>query len=390
MEILSIKSESGTIFLDKDQEISFLKKVISLTPGHVYWKSCEGIYLGCNDNQAKNLGYGSGKEIIGKTDFDLPWKEQASQLREIDLAVINTGQPRITEEPVDINGKERVFLSNKTPLKDDDGKIIGVIGVSFDITDQKIADKLTMEKKASDKIAAAMKTLSSCIAHEVRTPLAIISINTDNLKLIIHSDKPDKKNKIDEFINNIKFAIRSGENIISMLLVRIRSTIGKQIETQKFTKNSIKSCVDSVINKYPFAINEKNIVIWHGNKNTDFDYIGDDLLTTHVLFNLIKNSLRAIKEADHGNIYINLMSDKDFNFLIFKDTASGIPKKTLDALFKQFSTNSKEGTGLGLVFCKMVMQAYGGDVTCDSKEGQYTEFRLKFPKITDGKASINN
>ena len=99
-----------------------------------------------------------------------------------------------------------------------------------------------------------------------------------------------------------------------------------------------------------------------------------------------KNAFRAIKEADKGKgkITIELGNDDPyFNQLIFKDTAQGIPKEFLPKIFDQFETKtlSDIGTGLGLSFCKMVMQAYGGDITCDSKHGKYTKFVLSFPKI---------
>ncbi|HBC72127.1 MAG TPA: histidine kinase, partial [Coxiellaceae bacterium] len=115
--------------------------------------------------------------------------------------------------------------------------------------------------------------------------------------------------------------------------------------------------------------------------NKDFTYIGSDLLTKHILFNLIKNSLRAIKEVDRGKIYITLKHDGNFNYLLFKDTGSGISTQILESLFEQFKGNGQDGSGLGLSFCKRTMKSYGGDITCDSKEGEYTEFTLSFPKV---------
>ena len=91
--------------------------------------------------------------------------------------------------------------------------------------------------------------------------------------------------------------------------------------------------------------------------------------------------MAAIKEVDRGKIYINLEYGKKFNYLIFKDTASGITTTALKTLFNQFNSTSKEGAGLGLAFCKMTMQSYGGDITCESKENCYTKFILSFLKM---------
>lgn len=111
--------------------------------------------------------------------------------------------------------------------------------------------------------------------------------------------------------------------------------------------------------------------------------MGNKDMTRHVLANLIKNSLRAIKEADKGDISISLEKGRDYNKLIFRDTALGISKEFLEQLFEQFhtKTSADRGTGLGLAFCKMVMNGYGGDITCNAALGKYTEFVLTFPKI---------
>jgi signal transduction histidine kinase len=113
----------------------------------------------------------------------------------------------------------------------------------------------------------------------------------------------------------------------------------------------------------------------------DFEYIGDPILTNHILFNLVKNALRAIANAGRGTITITLKPDVKYNRLTFRDTAAGIAKEFLPKMFKLFESQStaQGGTGIGLAFCKLIMQSYGGDIVCDSVEGEYTEFTLTFP-----------
>ncbi len=105
---------------------------IDALPAHIYWKDKEGVYLGCNQRQANSLGFKSPQEIIGKTDFDLPCSEASSNACvENDKEVIETGMPKIVEEPTLVDGKEGIVLSHKRPLKDSEGNIIGVLGVSI-------------------------------------------------------------------------------------------------------------------------------------------------------------------------------------------------------------------------------------------------------------------
>jgi signal transduction histidine kinase len=94
----------------------------------------------------------------------------------------------------------------------------------------------------------------------------------------------------------------------------------------------------------------------------------------------MKNSLHVIKINNKVKITIATQEDIGSNLLIFTDTGVGIPDDVLPHIFDPFFTaNKKEGTGIGLAFCKNVMKAIGGTIHCDSDLGRYTAFTLKFP-----------
>lgn len=108
---------------------------------------------------------------------------------------------------------------------------------------------------------------------------------------------------------------------------------------------------------------------------------GDELLIIHVLFNLLKNAIYYVRAAGKGNISIRIENGDKYNFLYFKDTGQGINAKVLPHIFERFFSRTYHGTGIGLAYCKLVMQNLDGDITCRSKEFEYTEFKLSFPKI---------
>ena len=64
--------------------------LISVMPCHIYWKDTDGKYLGCNQLHAENLGFSTPDEIVGKTDFELPWASQAETLQATDQQVMHT------------------------------------------------------------------------------------------------------------------------------------------------------------------------------------------------------------------------------------------------------------------------------------------------------------
>jgi CheY-like chemotaxis protein len=113
--------------------VQSLQRVLLGMPGHTYCKDLEGVYIACNDSQAKLLGFSSPDSIIGKTDFDLPWKRNAEHMQANDQYVISSGKTFRAEEIVTLpDGSKMIYLSHKVPYRDEAGNIIGVMGMSFD------------------------------------------------------------------------------------------------------------------------------------------------------------------------------------------------------------------------------------------------------------------
>ena len=112
----------------------------------------------------------------------------------------------------------------------------------------------------------------------------------------------------------------------------------------------------------------------------DFNFFGSDTLLFYTLFNLLKNSLYYLNSYPQSTITITIFSTKKENILSFKDIGPGIEPDKLELLFQDFMTsNKKEGTGLGLSFCRKVMESFGGSIKCSSVLKEYTEFTLNFP-----------
>jgi signal transduction histidine kinase len=151
------------------------------------------------------------------------------------------------------------------------------------------------------------------------------------------------------------------------------------IDKSQFVLADIAEDIEAVLNScFP---NEQKVAEIKWDKGQNFEYLGIPAYTRNILINLIKNALYFIKEEKRGDISITLKKGEKLNELIFEDTAKGISIDALPKLFTRFSTTCRGGTGMGLAFCKMVMQGYGGDIVCESKFGKYTRFILTFPAI---------
>ena len=361
-----------------------LENIMKYIPGHVYWKNVGGVYLGCNDKQAQTLGLQFGRDVIGKTDFELPWPSpSAKQFYENDQRIMQSGKGEAVEEIIDNQGS--TVFSIKAPIKAADDEVLGILGISVDISEKKYLEQLQKEKEIAVRNAEIMNILSGSIAHEVRTPLAVIQINVDLISMsqVVAEIKPDSKKKnFLQYLKNITQAIKECSQVIDMLLVKLRKITVADLDVRDnylLETCSIKDIIETALSEYPFREEEKKEVHYHAGNN--FKLYGHIRLIKHVLFNLLKNALFTIKKAEKGEIFIESRAGNDANYVIFRDTAMGIEPEFLPKIFQKFETmdETHSGTGLGLAFCKLVMESLGGGIECHSEFGKFTEFVLSFP-----------
>lgn len=135
-----------------------LQNIIESIPMRVFWKDRESRYLGCNAQFAHDAGESSAGDVVGKTDYDLGWKEQAELYRADDHAVMFSGAARLSyEEPQTTPDGKTIWLrTSKVPLRDAEQEVIGVLGVYEDITEYHAA------KTAAARLERALRLLSKC------------------------------------------------------------------------------------------------------------------------------------------------------------------------------------------------------------------------------------
>ncbi len=122
---------------------NLLLSVLEHIPPRIFWKDRELHFLGCNTAFAKDAGFTTPDELIGKTDFDMAWRDQADFYRADDRAVIESGLSKLgIEEPHTTPGGQRIWLrTSKVPLRDEKNRIIGILGVYEDITERRAAEE---------------------------------------------------------------------------------------------------------------------------------------------------------------------------------------------------------------------------------------------------------
>lgn len=130
------------------EALQVIDGIINAIPVRVFWKDRNLVYLGCNGIFARDAGFADPKDIIGKDDFQMGWRDQAELYRSDDRKVIESGVSKyLIEEPQTTpDGGTITLLTSKIPLLDSSGEIRGVLGTYMDITDRKRVDRALEEE----------------------------------------------------------------------------------------------------------------------------------------------------------------------------------------------------------------------------------------------------
>ncbi|WP_134701519.1 ATP-binding protein [Ammoniphilus sp. YIM 78166] len=248
------------------------------------------------------------------------------------------------------------------------------IGLSFIITHilfllikyYQLQRQIRLEKLQND--AQKMELiggLAASTAHEIRNPLTGIKGLTKLLSER-HQDKQDQF-----YFSIIQQEIDRINSIVSELLVLGKPTVHESSEN---------NMLDILAEVVPLIESEAHIskvdVVVPTNLSPIFVNCSRDLMK-QVILNLTKNALEAMPNG--GRLSITLDESYGSCVLVIADTGQGIPEKSLDKIFDPFFTLKKQGTGLGLVVCKRIIEMYKGTISVKSQVDQGTQVTVTLP-----------
>lgn len=251
------------------------------------------------------------------------------------------------------------------------------------------------ERQISGERLLAAQALASNIAHEMRTPLLGIMLDCERVQedyeiIGRFAGLPSKGSAVgvDEIVEidgDVRRALgrilQHSEGAcmaIDMILLKVKHD---RFDAVEFQFSTIGSVIDEALERYPFRKGERDSV--HVTIEANFQFYGSKLLLVHVLFNLLKNSLAMMSVDEGDTITITARCDGDVNSLIVKDNGPGIPKEIHQSVFTPFATSGRhmEGTGVGLAFCKHVVESFHGSISFQTALGEGTTFIIELPTV---------
>ncbi len=158
-----------------------LHEILKQLPVRVFWKDTELRYLGCNAMFARDAGFSSPEDVIGKDDFQMAWREQAELYRADDKRVMTLGQPKLNyDEPQTTADGSMIWLrTSKVPIRDDTGDVIGILGIYEDITARKQSEVELHNASRALRAIGACNEAMFCSQNEADLLKAVCTLIVD-------------------------------------------------------------------------------------------------------------------------------------------------------------------------------------------------------------------
>ena len=261
----------------------------------------------------------------------------------------------------------------------------GTLILMHDITKRKTLETQTRNlldelKISHDQMTEAMKQkdrIISIIAHDLRTSFHQIMSLSDLLAEDVHNLSEDD---LKVFLSDLVKASRQGNDILEELLNWAKSQKSNFSNLKSFL---IKNSLNQIIKELSFSLQNKNLTV-RIEGETDLSLIADQNILNFILRNLIIN---AIKFSNKNSlITVSIKASDSYLNISVKDNGVGIPEQDLEKLFNprikysRTGTEGEQGSGLGLLLCKEMIERSGGTIEVSSVEGQGSTFTIKLKK----------
>lgn len=233
-----------------------LQTIIDNVPMRVFWKDRDLRYFGCNPQFALDAGKNNPKEIIGKTDFELGWKDQAEQYRADDIRIMASGIAELGYEELQTTPDGRIIwlLTSKVPLRNHAGQIIGILGIYADITERKQVEQQLRESEFFLRESQQIGQLGGWRANPVQNTVmwteGVYAITEEpldfkpDLETALDAYKPDSRIKVSE---NLHRTLQTGQPFsIQVEIIGARTGLHKWCELRGFPHYDAEKRIDYV------------------------------------------------------------------------------------------------------------------------------------------------
>lgn len=370
------------------EKTALLENVINSSADYIFVKAPDLRTILCNTMFAGAVGK-TPAEMYGKPDLENGWQSDLVNgslekgIRgsvEDDLAALSGRTVHIPRQLGNVEGDIRVFESTKAPLRSPDGRIIGMIGVSRDVTQYRQAEeqlmKLRAELQQTLEWQVAQQT-AAALAHELNQPLGSISILCEAARRMAASAEGAQPQVLQNLMERLSAESDRAGGVVRDLLgslrrpdIRLEATALPVLldETLRMAETNVLADCSVMIGCPP----DLPLVLINR------------LQVQKVLMNLIGNSLEAMSRegTPDRRIWINVgtVEDGGSAWLTVRDAGPGVAEEMKDQMFHPFITTKPNGTGMGLSISRSLVETQGGKLWYVEGPGACFCFTLPFAR----------
>ncbi|MGZ4845369.1 MAG: PAS domain-containing sensor histidine kinase [Candidatus Angelobacter sp.] len=328
------------------QQRLVLETLIESTSDFVYMKDLEGRYVFVNSSAARSVGK-TAQEVIGKDDRAFFDEDHARQIMEKDRQIMAAGKSEVFEETRSTGGRVRHLHSSKNVCRDSSGAVIGMVGISRDITELKKVE----EALNSSELNAAGARMANALAHEINNPLAAI---TNALFLLREGSETYPADAL----------LSSAQEALWRITKITRQMIGLYNRNAPARHIQVHKVVEDTLANLDIRIRKKGIDFKNHLSPCEFYGIDADLrqLITALIENAVEQSRSVVRLKLYSRTSRSGNSLPEFR-LIIADDGPGIAPEHRDRIFEPFfSTKTEKASGLGLWMARGIANKYGGTI----------------------------
>ena len=364
------------------RERDLMNALMDNIPDTIYFKDTASNFTRINKAQQKTLGVKTAEEAVGKSDFDFFDHAHAQKAFEEERYIMSRDKPMISRiEKIHTTDGWKWFSATKVPLKNDANDIIGLAGISRDITDLKLMEEtLRQNEQYLKNMNAEKDKLFSIIAHDLRSPFNSFIMLTDMFMNKEYGITPDD-------MKSTALLMQKAASNLSDLLDNLLdwSRIQRGLLDVDMVEIALLPLTENVIAALDEMIHSKQISI--DNKiSSEYLLWADRNMLNSIIRNLLGNALKFTPRD--GKISIEAGIKNNYYTISVADNGIGMPVKIKNNLFKIDGKTGRKGTedeatsGLGLILVKEFLGKQNGYIEVQSEENKGSTFTAYLPLNT--------